>query len=69
MAAAIVYMHHPIDRIAHTTAFIIPNLGYFLFQPVLHDWCVISCLLAKCQIESDATSIWAEAIYNSKSGA
>ena len=39
-------MHHPIDRIAHTTTFITPVVEHWLerdinfsIQPVFHDWC------------------------------
>ena len=43
-------MHHSTDRITHTTAFVTPRerdvaqsiacppLGYFPFQPVVHNW-------------------------------
>ena len=30
------YMHHPIDRIIHTTAFVTPDVEHWL-EP--HDWC------------------------------
>ena len=38
-------MHHPTDRIIHTTAFVTPvdPLSYFSFQPVLRDWCNMGC--------------------------
>ena len=32
--AAIFYMHHPIDRIAHTTAFVTPVLGHWLEREI-----------------------------------
>ena len=30
------YMHHPIDRIAHTTAFVTPVMEHRPEQPILH---------------------------------
>ena len=30
----LIYMHHPIDRIAHTTAFVAPVLGHWLERKI-----------------------------------
>ena len=45
------YMHHPTDRITHTTAFVTPFVdGEHSFTSLFHDWCnktlwyLLSCL-------------------------
>ena len=40
-------MHHPTDRITHTTAFVTPVMEHWLEQEIA-QWVILTCHEAKC---------------------